>query len=86
MSAQRTEKPERLVPIFIHCPKCGKEIQIRVITEPFKVQQLKSSGFDEGGVGMCACGVQVVIFHQPLPAHPSFYILVDVYETGSGGS
>ena len=74
-------RPKQFIPPFIYCPKCGGEIQIRLIKDPFKIQKMAESGFDEGGVGVCKCGVHVIIFHQPLPASPSFYILVDIYQT-----
>jgi hypothetical protein len=85
MLQQEKGKPKQFIPPFIHCPKCGEQIQIRLITDPFKIQQLINSGYDEGGIGLCKCGVHVVIFHQPLPAHPSFYILVDVYSLSPEG-
>jgi len=74
------EKLIQFIPPVIHCPKCGREVQIQLITDPFKLKQLKNSGYDEGGIGVCECGVHMIVFHQPLPAHPSFYILIDVYE------
>jgi hypothetical protein len=79
---QKAVKPERLIPQFIFCPKCGSEIQIELITDPFRVQQFRKEGFDEAGRGSCKCGVRLGIWHRPLPESPTFTILVDVYQVG----
>jgi hypothetical protein len=77
---QKTAEPERLIPYFIYCPRCGERISIELVTDPFRIQQLRNAGYDEAGKGSCKCGVMVGILHRPLPESPTFTILVDVYQ------
>jgi len=67
------------IPPEVFCPKCGKKNFTKYLKDPIQLNGLTQQGYDEGGHIFCECGVYCAILHRPMPDHPTFTFLIDVY-------
>lgn len=69
----------RFIPPYLYCPKCGQKIKLNQLN-PDEMERIKANGYDDGGRGMCKCGVVLIVCHLPIPESPTYSIFFDVYQ------
>ena len=69
-----------LIPTVIFCPKCGKGVELKEMNEPLEVARLYEAEYSQGARGKCLCGAVIAFLTKPLPAEPTFTILMDIFK------
>ena len=69
-----------LVPPTVFCPKCGKEVGLSEMRDPQEVMRVIETGYSQGAIGDCECGVSMMLLTKKLPESPTFTVLFNVYQ------
>lgn len=71
------------LPSALFCPRCNQSMPITRLNEKDFEAMILKQGFDEGGRGICRCGIVAVLCIKNIPKSPTFSLFFDIYMRGN---